>query len=302
MYKDKQKGPFIIAGLAFSIGIILWVTVFSRVGSSVRKIYPPLWSLQAILEGDRDAFFETVLNTLLFIPFGFFLAVSGFVDKKRLMLTAVIVPVCIEALQWLFRLGATEFDDILTNVIGMYLGAALFFLFSRGLSRGDRLKQGFPVACILISFCLLFSVCQSKMIRFARLNDREDGNRNLLVLNGQSGYASGTDVYVGYQDNGRISISGSSENRSWKLIGEFRLDPGTYTFSGLSGVSENTFAIELEYYNRENDKFERLTPDLGPIKEAVFELQEKTLIRAYVGVYPGAEGGCFARPAIYREQ
>lgn len=90
--------------------------------------------------------------------------------------------------------------------------------------------------------------------------------------------------------------------RAWKRIGNLILEPGKYSFSGLSGTIENTVAIELESFNNEYRKYVRLTPDVGPVDTVEFTLTMRTRIRAYVGVYPGAEGEYVARPVIYREE
>lgn len=301
MYKDRRFVPFILMGLAFSVGLILWITLISRYGSGTRAVYAPLWSLKAILEGDRNAYFETAANSLMFIPFGFFLAASGIMKKKHLMLTGIVVPICIEAVQWVCRLGSAELDDVISNAIGMYLGTSLFFIIRCNQGWRVKVKKALPSVCIVIIFIFLFIVCHSKMTNFARMNDREDGAENLLILNGQSGYVSGTGVYVGYLDNGQIAISGSSGIRAWKLIGECTLAPGKYTFTGMTGVKEGVFGIQLEYYDKEADNYTRLTPDIGPVGETSFELKEKTKVRAYIGIYPDAAGGCLARPAIYRD-
>ena len=58
---------------------------------------------------------------------------------------------------------------------------------------------------------------------------------------------------------------------------------------------------ELEYYDKERGEFVRLTPDARPMEETAFNLEEDTRIRAYAGVYLGAEGDYLARLVIHRE-
>lgn len=268
----------------------------------MRKIYSPLWSFQAILEGDRGAFIETVENSLLFVPFGFFLSASRILERRWIIFGGIITSICIEILQWILCLGTTELDDILTNSIGMYIGVSLFYFICGKETYTARVKKFIPTTSILLIFCLLFCINRNKMIQFAHLNDRKDGTENLLVLNGQSGYVSGTNIYIGYLENGKIAISGSSDIRTWKPIGKITLDPGSYSFSGFSGTDEKTIGIELEYLDTETDKYQSLTPDLGPIEKFYFELKEKKTVQAYVGIYPGANGDYFASPVIYKEE
>ena len=124
-------------------------------------------------------------------------------------------------------------------------------------------------------------VWHQKMVRLAAIYDREDGTKNLLVLKGMNGFAWDTDVYVKYLDDGSIHIKGTSDKRSWWPIGEISLEPGVYSFSGLSGVEKNTVGLELETNNQ------RFMPDVGPIGEVRFALEETTKLMVYVSVYDG---------------
>ena len=62
------------------------------------------------------------------------------------------------------------------------------------------------------------------MVRLAAIYDREDGAKNLLMLNGKNGYAWNTDVYVEYLNDGSIRIAGTSDKRFWWPIGEVTLN------------------------------------------------------------------------------
>ena len=138
-------------------------------------------------------------------------------------------------------------------------------------------------------------VRHQKMVRLAALYDREDGARNLLVLNGKSGNAWNTDVHVKFLSDGSLYIKGTSDKRSWWKIGEITLEPGMYSFSGLSGVEKNTVGLELETNNR------RFAPDVGPVDEVKFTLEETTRLMVYVSVYDGCDCDVIATPMIYKE-
>ena len=86
------------------------------------------------------------------------------------------------------------------------------------------------------------------------------------------------------------------------MIGDIKLDAGTYIFTGLSGVERETVAIELEYYEKNQRNYIRLVPDVGPVNQVEFTLDESTKIRAYVGVYKDCDCDVTARPAIYKEE
>lgn len=305
----KWKNAFALVVLAALIALVLWITLFSRIGSDARNAYPPFWSYRAIASGSLRILFEVIGNVLLFIPIGIVAALVLHFKLWQTIALGFCLSLLIECSQWFFWLGAFEIDDLLHNTIGAALGAAL--VKRTGLTEkihfSDENKKKQLVAILSIVIILLSvpfafqGFNYQTMKRYAALNDRADGAKNLLILNGEPGFVGNTDIYVEYNDDGSLSITGFSDSRAWKRIGQLTLGSGQYSFSGLSGTAEKTVAIELEYYNKERGEFIRLTPDIGPIEETVFDLEENTRIRAYVGVYPGAEGDCLARPVIYRE-
>ena len=115
------------------------------------------------------------------------------------------------------------------------------------------------------------------------------------MLNGKNGFAWNTDVYVEYLNDGSIHIKGSSDKRSWWPIGEISLKPGVYSFSGLSGVDKDTVGLTLETNNQ------RFMPDVGPVDEVRFALEETTKLMVYVSVYDGCDCDVIATPVIYKE-
>lgn len=56
----RWKTTFVIVALAVSIAIVLWLTLFSRLGSESRSFYPPFWSYRAILNGNGKALLENI--------------------------------------------------------------------------------------------------------------------------------------------------------------------------------------------------------------------------------------------------
>ena len=68
-----------------------------------------------------------------------------------------------------------------------------------------------------------------------------------------------------------------------------------YSFSGLSGVDKDTVGLTLETNNL------RFAPDVGPIGEVRFALEETTKLMVYVSVYDGCDCDVIATPVIYKE-
>lgn len=304
----KYISHILVICLSIAIVAILWVTLFSRLGNESRHFYPPFWSYKAILNGSGKALLEDIGNIILFIPIGMAIALILKVEVKHSLLIGFSLSLIIESCQWFFWLGSFEIDDLLHNTIGSGIGTALVVHSFLGekcklVNRKKSLVTLLALVIIIILSCFFYqSVKWQEMTRLAALNDRKDGSKNLLVLSPNPVYIGETDFSIAYQSDGSILIDGKSENRAWIGIGGATLEPGTYSLSGLSGVDEKTVAIELEYYDMNQAKFVRLTPDVGPIERETFNLDTTTKVRALIGIYKGAEGTYSARPVIYREE
>ena len=78
---------------------------------------------------------ELIANTVVFIPFGFFL--SEFLSSTRqtrfslqicfVVLVGLGLSMCIEYLQLTLHAGFFEFTDLVTNTVGTFVGASLSF-------------------------------------------------------------------------------------------------------------------------------------------------------------------------------
>ena len=295
--KISKKKDYIF-GVLFGayIAAVLWITLFSRIGDGYRRFLLPFHSYVEICKGEWRPLLENVGNVLLFIPLGFALKFGGMKDVKK---AGFLASLLIEVLQFTFALGTFECDDLIHNTLGAVIGA-----WGAGRIDGEfriELKAGMRRAILLsMVLCSMVpfgykEVRHQKMVRIAALYDREDGTKNLLVLNGKNGFAWDTDVYVEYLKDGSIQIAGQSDKRSWWRIGELTLEPGMYLFSGLSGVDKDTVGLELETNNQ------RFAPDVGPMDEVRFALEETTRLTVYVSVYDGCDCDVIATPVIYKE-
>ena len=293
MLSRKKDYIFCILFGAY-IAAVLWITLFSRIGEGYRGFLLPFHSYVEVLKGEWRPLLENVGNVVLFIPLGVALKCAGVRDIKKVGFLASLL---IEIIQLTFALGTFECDDLIHNTLGAVIGA-----WGAGRVGGEiKLNAGMKRA-ILLSMVLCSAVPFSykevrhqKMVRYAAIYDRKDGNKNLLVLNGKNGFAWDTDVYVEYLNDGSIHICGESDRRSWWPIGKVTLEPGAYSFSGLSGVEEGTVGLEIIA----NDK--RLAPDVGPVDKVEFTLDETTKFMVYVSVYDGCDCDVIATPVIYKE-
>ena len=291
---SKKKGYIFCALFGAYIAAVLWITLFSRIGDGYRRFLLPFHSYVEILKGNWNFLIDNIGNIVLFIPLGVALKWCGMRDVKK---AGFLASLCIEALQLTFALGTFECDDLIHNTLGAIIGAWCVGKIGEEIKLNGGMRRVILLSMVLCS-AVPFGykeVRYEKMVRSAAIYDREDGSKNLLVLNGKNGYAWDTDVYVKHLDDGSIHIKGTSDKRSWWPIGELTLEPGTYVFAGLSGVDENTVGLELETNNQ------MITPDVGPVDEVKFSLEETTKLMVYVSVYDGCDCDVIATPVIYKE-
>lgn len=301
LFRDIFKKKNYVFCILFGayIAAVLWITLFSRIGDGYRGFLLPLHSYVEIWKGNWKFLLENIGNVVLFIPLGVALSVVNKWDVKRVATVGLLTSLFIETLQLIFALGTFECDDLIHNTLGVVIGTwgAGRFSGEFRVNRGSQMRRVLLLSMILCSMVPFGyrEVRHQKMVKLAVLHDRKDGTRNLLVLNGTDGYAWDTDVYVEYLKDGSIHIKGTSDKRSWWPIGEITLEPGVYSFSGLSGVEKNTVGLELETNNL------RFAPDVGPIDEVKFSLGETTKLIVYVTVYDGCDCDAIATPVIYKE-
>ena len=268
--------------------------MFSRIGEGYRGFLLPFHSYKLILAGEWRSLLENIGNVVLFIPLGVALKCGGMKDVKK---AGFFASLLIEALQFTFALGTFKCDDLIHDTLGVVIGAWCVGKIGGEIRLGSQMRKVILLSMVLFS-TVPFSYREErhkKMVRLAAIYDREDGAKNLLVLNGKNGYAWNTDVYVEYLNDGSIQIKGTSDKRSWWPIGEQTLEPGVYSFSGLSGVDKDTVGLTLETNNQ------RFMPDVDPVDEVRFTLEETTKLMVYVSVYDGCDCDVIATPVIYKE-
>ncbi|GEM_PF-661318 len=100
---------------------------------------------------------DVIINTMLFAPLGFMLAMRSKGRRRRplLLLAAFAISVCAEALQYLLAVGVADITDVICNTVGAALGFALYDVSSKiakGSEKLDRIYYAamFCVCCIVL--------------------------------------------------------------------------------------------------------------------------------------------------------
>ena len=119
-------------GLRFSSRLLLVEYVFLIFCSTVifRSFdencghnFHPFWSYAAIAEGREDLILENIMNVVAFVPVGMLLAIAfRSMSWWKALLIGCGLSVGIEAMQYFFHRGFSEFDDVMHNTVGCLIG------------------------------------------------------------------------------------------------------------------------------------------------------------------------------------
>ncbi len=120
---NKKTQLLSIVYLAGYVVLILCATVFCRpTAHRLRYNFTPFWSYFPDNDGTTH-YYEIVLNVLLFMPVGFFCALSlGSIKLWHVLLGTMAFSLFIEVLQLLLQKGVSEFDDVFHNTLGCMMG------------------------------------------------------------------------------------------------------------------------------------------------------------------------------------
>lgn len=128
LWRGMRYGAALL--LAEWVFLVLCAIVFFR-ETGAERCYNlmPFWSYW---DYGKDSYFmemfgENILNVLLFVPVGFWAGcgVRGMTFKKVLLLSGGL-SIFIELLQFIFKKGFCETDDVIHNVLGCIIGYGLW--------------------------------------------------------------------------------------------------------------------------------------------------------------------------------
>ncbi len=102
---------------------------------------------------------DVILNTILFVPFGFLLSMKSRKNLKSLVL--LLIPfassIVFETLQYILHLGAADITDVIMNSFGGFIGYFIYLILYKIFgNKGDNLFT-YAMACVaFVSLILLY--------------------------------------------------------------------------------------------------------------------------------------------------
>jgi hypothetical protein len=88
------------------------------------------------------SFYNLIANVVLFIPYGIFLMIKGCKSSKSEYIYLPLVSITVvECLQYITRRGSLDIDDLILNLIGVFLGYLLYPVFRSVIIISPELKR-----------------------------------------------------------------------------------------------------------------------------------------------------------------
>lgn len=123
--KNWQLTNLSLATIA--VFVVLQMSLFSRV-EAVQELHLQPFRLLLMARDNNELYRSIFMNIIFFIPFGMFCSSTLSIKisiKKNILITTLIgllISLFIETIQYFCFLGMTEFDDLICNTLGAFLG------------------------------------------------------------------------------------------------------------------------------------------------------------------------------------
>lgn len=138
-----------IMGIAFAACVILALcpSVFNRFGTDTREIVlEPFRSIRLYFRTEFEEWIRViVMNIAMFYPLGCVYACFNKSKKTKpwmFFLFAFLFSVAIEIVQYVFSLGVSEADDVISNTVGAIFGYLITYAFYKVIDKTVKTRNG----------------------------------------------------------------------------------------------------------------------------------------------------------------
>lgn len=144
--------------------LLIWIILFKLSFSTneitnLVKVNPINLIPFRYYNGTRNHLKEIIQNIIIFIPFGIYLKMLN-KNNKQVILYGVIFSLVLEISQFIFKLGACDITDIITNTSGTILGLLGYLLLVKLFKNKDRINNALKIIALIgtILFCSLIAL------------------------------------------------------------------------------------------------------------------------------------------------
>ena len=145
----------IVYALVLCRGLLFKYVKFSELFSPDRFEYIG-YNLIPFNESGFDFRLDLILNTFMFVPFGFMVAMKSKNNIKSftLLLIPFATSIIFESLQYILRLGAADITDVIMNTLGSFIGFIIYFIINKIF--GNKPDKFFTFAMSAVAIFALF--------------------------------------------------------------------------------------------------------------------------------------------------
>ena len=156
--KESKSNIWLKTLFIIYVILLIWIIIF-RLNFSVSSIHRirelnliPFY-YENVYEGDIPIF-EEIINVLLFLPFGIYLKMFGITNKK-IILSGFVISCLFELCQFIFKFGASDITDIITNTLGTICGIYLYSLFCKIFKDNNKVNKIFKIIATIMSTIMM---------------------------------------------------------------------------------------------------------------------------------------------------
>jgi Glycopeptide antibiotics resistance protein len=163
--KQQKIISAIFWGMFISYLMLMLGIVFMRMGMNSNSInFIPFKSIAEginVYDGIRYRLIDDQVwgNVVIFVPAGIYLMV---LNKKssilNALLTIFLISIGIEIIQYAFRIGASDIDDIILNCLGGGLGILIYLLLEKSFKTKEKIKKVITIASLGVGVPILIIV------------------------------------------------------------------------------------------------------------------------------------------------
>lgn len=157
----KEKKHINLINVLFIIYCVLliWIILFklsftTNEITNLVKVNPINLIPFRYYNGTRNHLKEIIQNVIIFIPLGIYLKMLN-KNNKQVILYGFIFSLVLEISQFIFKLGACDITDIITNTSGTILGLLGYLLLVKLFKNKDKINNVLKIIALIVT--ILFS-------------------------------------------------------------------------------------------------------------------------------------------------
>lgn len=166
--KKEYKVLNILLYFVFALYLFILLAILFRTKHQNRSLnLIPFYSIRAYIMGD-DKIMRTFApinvlgNIVIFIPLGIYFSLFSRLSKKtKSILGIFLFSTIVEAIQFMFKLGIGDIDDVILNFLGGAIGVGIYKILMMIFKDNNKVRNIIAICapfCGILSFAILILI------------------------------------------------------------------------------------------------------------------------------------------------